>query len=165
MTARKPDDPKTFKRCRDCLGDFPPRKMSSSPNRRCRQCETLRKRVLRAEVRQRFHPQLSQSDRRLAQQTTDLDNYARIRQQAGLNAALEVMAALTDEIGGPTEFADWLIHRVELAERYADEKTALRIMGIVATIGGLTTMLKPDEVEARAARLGARRSSKSRKER
>ena len=163
MTKRKPDDPKTFKRCRDCLGDFPPRKMYHASGRRCRQCERLRQRVLRSEAR--FHPSIPQTARRVAQQASDLDKYATIKQQAGLNQALAVMAALTDDIGGPQEFAEWLIHRVELAERYADEKTALRMMGIVATIGGLTTMLTPDEVESRAARLGARRSVKSRKDR
>lgn len=164
MTARKPDDPAKFKRCKECLGDFPPRKMHSI-GRRCWQCEALRQRVLRAEARGRFHPSIPQSARREAQQAIDLDRYATVKQQAGLNQALEVMAKLTDEMGGPQQFADWLIHRVELAERYSDEKTALRMMGIVATIGGLAAMVAPDEVEDRIARLGARRSNKSRRTR
>lgn len=162
MTRRKPDDPQTFKRCRECLGDFPPRKMHTA-GRRCRQCEGLRQRVLRAESR--FHSSIPMTARREAQLAIDADRYATVRQQAGVNQALEVMAALTDDIGGPEEFAEWLIHRVELAERYADEKSALRMMGIVATIGGLTTMLAPDEVESRIARLGAVRQTTPRKKR
>jgi hypothetical protein len=164
MTAPKPVPPHLWKRCRSCLGDYPPKKYHA-PARRCRQCESLRQRIIRAEIRQELRGDLHPSDKRTAQLRHDIDRAATIRQQAGIRQAAETMAILADEHDGPAGLADWLTHRIELAERYADEKTALRMMAIVATIGGIAAMLHPDEIEERIARLGAKQRPSPRQQR
>jgi hypothetical protein len=112
---------------------------------------------MRAEERKKLRGDLHPSDKRTAQLAADIDRAATIRQQAGIRQAAETMAALAAETGGPAELAEWLIHRVEHAERVCDEKTALRTLAIIATIGGIAAMLHPDEIEERIARLGSRR--------